>query len=246
MLVEKLKEHRSHILKEFNEIMNFKAFTTLAYIFASDYAKQHPPHKTVSLPYTDSVNPGEPTNKSISFSSLPEYFIEVQDKYLFSLIHQHQVSLFEHLYFDLLRLILENRPQHLSGNKQIDYTTILNASTKEEIISELINRDLNSLKYKSIKDWFNYLKDLVSIPDVSEEDKQKIVEAKAKRDLLVHHAGIVDQTYLKKVGSATDLSLGEQIDITSEYTTETWKVFHRVLVEIINSIINKYEKRTEI
>lgn len=246
MLVETLKEHRSHILKEFSAAMDFKAFTSLAYIFASEYAKLRPPHDTVGLRYADLVNPGDLPNKSILVSSLPKHFMEAQDKYLFSLIHQHQVSLFEHLYFDLLRLILKDQPQRLSGNKQIDYATILNASTKEEIISELINRDLNNLKYKSIKDWFNYLKDLVSIPDVSEEDKQKIVEAKARRDLLVHHAGIVDQTYLKKVESATHLILGQQIDITSEYTTETWQVFLRVLVEIIDSIINKYEKKTEI
>lgn len=164
-------------------------------------------------------------------------------QYFLSLVHQQQVSLFEHLFFDLVRiLLLDKADERLSKKKQIDYATIFDSNTKEDLIWKLVDRELNEIKYKNVSEWFDYLNKIVDLPKINIDVLEKIAEAKATRDILVHNAGIINQTYLNKSGSAARFRINQKIDVSGDYTLTVWKLFVEHLIAIIDGIIHKFDK----
>ncbi|MDY6865373.1 MAG: hypothetical protein SVY15_05305 [Halobacteriota archaeon] len=122
---------------------------------------------------------------------------------------------------------------------------IIDAESKEAIIAALIGRELNDIKYKSVSDWFAYLTNLVSTCKIPEKTIAKIGEVKATRDILVHNAGVVNQTYLNKSGQFSRAAVGEYISITADYTLECWQLLSSTLIEILDLLIGVYNKDEE-
>jgi hypothetical protein len=246
LIVEELKEHREYILTSFRGAMEFNVFTDLAYIFASEYSTtSHEATGKVKIAYSQFASEFEIPDKQILISELPAYFFEsAKDKYLLSMVHQQQIALFEHFFFDLIRVLLMDRPERISKKKHIDYATILESDTKEDIIQRLIDRELNEIKYKNVSEWFIYLNSLVKLPDMPLDTLEKVAEAKATRDILVHNAGIVNKIYLEKSGQAARFSVGNMIDVSPHYTRDVWHLLVGVLIKTSDSLIEKFEEKT--
>lgn len=87
------------------------------------------------------------------------------------------------------------------------------------------------------------MESLINIGKISQEKIEKISEAKAARDILVHNSGKVNQIYIDKSGNAARFKIGDQIDMSGEYTLNVWTLFIEVLTENIDLIISKLEKR---
>jgi hypothetical protein len=244
MIVENLKKHREHIRTSFCEAMEFKAFTELAYLFATKYIDTTPgPPREVVLGYSDYASEIGMSDQNIPSSELPAYFASVKEKYFLSMVHQQQIALFEHLFFDLIRILLVDKPERLPKKKQIDYATILESDTKDAIVWRLIDKELNEIKYKNVSEWFTYLNSLVRFPNIPPVTLEKVAEAKATRDILVHNAGIVNKIYLEKSGRAARSNVGSMIDISSDYTKDVWQLLVGVLITLLDSLIEKFEEK---
>ena len=239
MLIESLQNHRTKIIESFREAMEFKAYTDLAFNLASEFSQQPAMNTRFILGHSNYASHLGLVDTEVIVPNLPKIFSPIKDDYLLSFVHQNQVSLFEHLFFDLLKIIITNQPQSLSGKKQIDYSTIFQAESKEELVCKLIERELNEIKYKNVSEWFNYLYKIVSISHVSKEELEQVAEAKASRDILVHNAGIINQIYIQKSGNASRFSDGENIDISGNYTRDVWVLLSRVLLIITDAVIEK-------
>ena len=144
----------------------------------------------------------------------------------------------------MLRLVLVDKPVHLPSGKKIEYSVIVAAQTKEEIIEAMIEKELNDLKYKNVEGWFSYLENLVSDCKISASDVGHIIEAKATRDLLVHNAGVVDQVYLKKAGEFARFRIGENAVVGGPYTRDMWKLLSSALLTFVDCLICKFEAKT--
>jgi hypothetical protein len=245
LLVDGLKSLRERVIQEFCGIMEFKAFTNLAYQLSSAHAKTLPLTNIFVIGYSDFAHSIGLPNKTVKPTELATHFERAMDEHFLSLVHQHQVALFEHLFFDMLRLLLSDQPLHLPSKRQIEYSVIVAAQTKDEIISALIERELNEIKYKNVGDWFEYLERLVSECRVSDTDIGRIAEAKATRDLLVHNAGITNQIYLQKAGQFVRFKVGDKVSVAGHYTLDTWQLFSSVLITAIDSLIQKFETKAD-
>lgn len=243
MLVEKLKEHRLLIIESFSQAMEFKAFTDLSYIFATTLVEKYEQNLNLTLQHSIYGSATGMSDKKVTSADLPTHFSSAKNKYFFSLVHQQQVSLFENLFFDLLRILLLDRPERLSKKKQIEYEAIFSSQTKEEIIWKLVDRELNEIKYKNVTEWFEYITKAIGLAEIELEKSEKIAEAKATRDILVHNAGIVNQIYVNKSGSAARFKNGQMINVSGDYTRDTWIVFVEVLVTITDSLIQKFDEK---
>lgn len=244
MIIEKLKKLKQNIVDLFQESMEFKAFTSLAYMFANEYSQEDKlKNATIHLAHSEYSGKVKLSDQTLVISEIPKFLDKVQNKYFFSLVHQQQVSLFENLFFDIIKIILDDRPERLSDKKQINYKVIFESETKEELLGKLVDRELNEIKYKNVSQWFEYLESLINIGKISQEKIEKISEAKAARDILVHNSGKVNQIYIDKSGNAARFKIGDQIDMSGEYTLNVWTLFIEVLTENIDLIISKLEKR---
>lgn len=243
MLVEKLKEHRRLVVASFREAMEFKAFTDLAYVLATEFAQIPEKKGKFILGHSQYGGAAGMSDQEVNFSDLPNHFAAAKTKYFFSLVHQQQVALFESLFFDLIRILLLDKPVRLSKNKQVDYETVFCSENKEEIIWKLIDRELNEIKYKKVAEWFGYLRNIVGIPEIEAQQLEKLAEAKATRDILVHNSGIINQMYLSKSGGEARFEIGQEIDVSGDYTRDVWRLFVELLVTIIDSLIQKFDEK---
>jgi len=151
---------------------------------------------------------------------------------------QQFISIFENYFFDLLRLWLIAYPRNLIG-KQVDFKAVLDAPDKDAITLLVVNKELNEILYDRPTGWFAYLEDKAKLGCPTSNDIDRIAEAKASRDVLVHNRGVASKTYESKAGKIARYNDGQRIDIPEHYHRETWELIRKVITDISNAAIAK-------
>jgi hypothetical protein len=151
---------------------------------------------------------------------------------------QQFVSIFENFYFDLLRLWLTAYPRSL-GKKTVDFKTILELPDKDAITGFVVGKELNEVLYERPSEWFAYLEDKAKLGCPTANEIDRIAEAKASRDVLVHNKGVANKTYESKAGNLARFHDGERIDITEPYHRETWELIRKIVTDVSDAAIAK-------
>lgn len=237
MIEEDLVKLRSRTIEEFCGVMEFKAFTDFAYMRSSQAAAANAHASGGTIIDYDDFGPhlGVPS-KTVLTRDLPRHITAAKDGYFLLLVHQHQVALFEHILFDVLRVVLLNQPIRLPNDRKIEYSVVVAAPSKAEILQAMVDRELNELKYKNVSDWFAYVQRLVSSCTFTAQDVGRIAEAKASRDIIVHNVGLVNEIYVRKAGAWARFEVGQEVSVAGAYTLECWQIFSRVLIELIDGL----------
>jgi hypothetical protein len=151
---------------------------------------------------------------------------------------QQFISIFENFFFDLLRLWLLAYPHNLSG-KKVGFKVVLDAPDKDAITFLVVNKEVNEILYERPTGWFAYLNEKAKLgcPTLGEIDR--IAEAKASRDVLVHHRGVASKTYEAKAGAVARFKDGQRIEIPEHYHRQTWELISKVITDISNAAIAK-------
>lgn len=153
---------------------------------------------------------------------------------------QQFISTFENFFFDLLRLWLMAYPRGLVG-KKVDFKDVLDAPDKDSITLVVVNKELNEILYERPAGWFAYLEDRVKLGCPTAGEIDRITEAKASRDVLVHNRGIAGKLYESKAGNLARFKDGEKIDIPEHYHRETWELIRKVVTDVSNAAIAKVQ-----
>ena len=151
---------------------------------------------------------------------------------------QQFISIFENYFFDLLRLWLMAYPQNLIG-KKVDFKAVLDAPDKDAITLLVVNKELNEVLYDRPSGWFAYLEEKAKLGCPTPDEIEKIAEAKASRDVLVHNRGVAGKTYESKAGKLARYKDGQRIEIPEHYHRETWDLIRKVITDISNAAIAK-------
>ena len=98
--------------------------------------------------------------------------------------------------------------------------------------------DLNSAHdyYTHTKIAWN-LKAKLGCPKPGEIDR--IAEAKASRDVLVHNRGVANISYESKAGNLARYKAGQRIEISEHYHRETWDLIRKVIADVSGAAIAK-------
>jgi hypothetical protein len=151
---------------------------------------------------------------------------------------QQFISIFEKFYFDLLRLWLTAYP-HSLGKKTVDFRTILELPDKDAITGVVVRKELNEVLYDRPTAWFAYLEEKAKLGCPTPDEVERIAEAKASRDVLVHNRGIVNKIYESKAGNLARFHEGERISIPEQYHRETWELVRKVVTDVSDAAIAK-------
>jgi hypothetical protein len=151
---------------------------------------------------------------------------------------QQFLAIFESFFFDLLRLWLLAYPRNLIG-KKVDFKAVLDAPDKDAITLLVVNKELNEVLYERPTSWFAYLEDKAKLGCPTGDEVDRIAEAKAARDVLVHNRGIAGKSYESKAGKFARYKDGDRIDIPESYHRETWELIRKVVTDITNAAIAK-------
>jgi hypothetical protein len=152
---------------------------------------------------------------------------------------QQFISIFENWFFDLLRLWLLAYPKNLI-DKKVDFKEVLDAPDKDAITFLVVSKELNEVLYKKPAEWFSYLEAKAKLGCPTPEEIDRIAEAKASRDVLVHNRGIASKTYESKAGKPARYAAGQRIDIPEQYHRETWELIRKVVGDVSNAAMAKF------
>jgi hypothetical protein len=83
------------------------------------------------------------------------------------------------------------------------------------------------------------LDDKVKLGCPTADEIDRIAEAKASRDVLVHNRGVASKTYESKAGKLARYKDGQRIDIPEHYHRDTWELLRKVITDISNAAIAK-------
>ena len=114
--------------------------------------------------------------------------------------------------FGLLRHWVLVHPQSI-GKKQLPVSIIFEAADLDTVKRAAIDRELNELSYKKLKDWFVYLESLVKLGCPSEDEIKRLAEIKATRDVFIHNSGVANAIYEEKAGEKKRFRAGEKMDV---------------------------------
>jgi len=178
------------------------------------------------------------TGTTISEQELAGLSKEFAIKQLRESTFQQFISIFENFYFDFLRLWLKAYPQSLA-RKSLSFQSVLDAADRDEIIHSVVNKELNEVMYERPAGWFVYLEERAKLGCPSIQAIERIAEAKAARDVLVHNRGLVGTAYVAKSGSQARHVAGERVDIPEPYHQEIWELLLSVVSEIADAAILK-------
>jgi hypothetical protein len=158
--------------------------------------------------------------------------------YLATFTFRQFVSAFEVFLFNFLHRLLIHNPWQFSKSA-MTFGIVLEAATRDEIISEMILRQLNDLRYERLGEWFVSLNKAVKLDCPSDEEIERLAEIKAARDILEHNAGVVNETYRKKAGSKARYAVGDHIEIDDSYHLESWRLIKKVVADMTAAAKNK-------
>jgi hypothetical protein len=161
--------------------------------------------------------------------------------YLATFTFRQFVSTFEVFLFSFLHRILLHNPWQFSRS-QMEFEVVLKAADRDEIISGVILKQLNELKYDTLREWFVALNRAVALGCPSEDEIDTLAEVKAARDILEHNAGVVSDIYQRKAGKKARYATGEHIEIEDAYHLAAWSLIKKVVTDVTDAAILRLSK----
>lgn len=151
---------------------------------------------------------------------------------------QHFLSVFEVFVADLLRLWLTAFPKSIAS-KVLTVGELLEAGDVPTLLSQKIDHELAEVTYKSPRKVFEYVEKRTGVPVPAAADLDRLAEAKATRDVLVHTSGVVDAGYLTKAGALARAVVGERIEIPKPYHRGVWELVLRLTDDLATAAAAK-------
>jgi hypothetical protein len=159
-------------------------------------------------------------------------------EYLATLTFRQFVSTFETFLFNFLHRLLMHNPWQFS-ERQLPFGTVLKAASRDEIISDVIRRQLNELRYEHLREWFAAVNKAIKLDCPTEEEIDALAEIKAARDILEHNAGVVNEIYRRKAGKKARYEVGDHIELEDAYHLESWRLIKKVVRDITSAAIGR-------
>lgn len=164
----------------------------------------------------------------------PQYTRE----YLATFTFRQFVSAVEAFLFNFLHRLLLHNPWQLS-DKQLPFSTVLKAANRDEIVSGVILKQLNELKYEQLRDWFAAINKAVQLDCPTEDEIEALAEIKATRDLLEHNAGVVNEIYRRKAGRRARYEIGDYVEIEDAYHLGSWRLIKKVVGDVTSAAVGR-------
>ena len=178
-LADDLRALRDRVLADLNVARDYYTNTKIAWIIVRDSIAAG---RTFVI---RNITTGTVTTQADLVDKASGYVSEQLTEATF----QQFVSIFENFFFDFLRLWLVAYPKSLMGRK-IDFKDVLGAPDKDSITLIVVEKEINDVLYERPAGWFAYLEDKVKLGCPASGEIDRIAEAKASRDVLVHNRGI--------------------------------------------------------
>ncbi len=220
-LADEIAGHRDVILAELDAVHNYYVNTKAAWRIVQEFIERG---GTVTV---HNHSTGDITTEN-ELPGMAQFYVT---EYLAVSTFQQFVSLFEDFLFGIMRQWLLAYPQSL-GRKQLPISVVLEAADLAAVKLVAVNRELNDLNYKKVREWFTYLNELVNLGCPTDDEIAQLAEIKATRDVYVHNRGIASPIYEEKSGAKTRAAAGARLEIPEHYHRQGWDLIRKVVLDV--------------
>lgn len=151
---------------------------------------------------------------------------------------QQFLNIFEAFVADLLRLWLTEFPRSIGG-KTLRLEDALDAGDLPAVVARLVDHEIAEVTYKSPRKVFEYVERRIGVTPPPAVELDRLAEAKATRDVLVHNRGVADAGYLTKAGTLARYAAGQPIDVPKPYHRGVWELLKKLVADVSDAVIAK-------
>jgi hypothetical protein len=104
---------------------------------------------------------------------------------------------------ELLSLVFRERPETLRSQKQVPIEFVLGFDSMEELQNAIAERQVEGLAYRGMADLAAWVRETMEFDLVADRKRLRLIERLVeKRNVIVHHRGVIDRRYVRKCGTA--------------------------------------------
>ena len=227
-LADDIRALRDRTRAELNAVYDYLFHSEQAWLLARAGLLANPT-QTLQTPETGTVVTG---------AELAALSARYTEKVLRESTFQQFLSVFEVFVGDLLRLWLSAHPRAI-GAKALKFEDALDAGDLPTLVSRLVDHEVAEVTYRSPRVVFQYLERRIGLPLPAAADIDRLAEAKATRDVLVHNRGVINAAYLLKAGALARHTDGQLVDIPNPYHRDRWEVVAKLVEDFAAGALAK-------
>ena len=182
-----------------------------------------------------------------SVRDITQIFNDALDYQFFYAIIAYLVAQVEAFMSDTIRLVLNFDPRRLKTKiqgidhvKKINVDEIVDASCREKILSNIIDKELLNIFYSCPKAQIDYFKKVLGV-NLDQEIMNRWIEIKATRDIIVHNNGIINDIYIMKAGDKCRGSRGDRIIVNKKYFESSATIMKQIVGKISTQLQKEFK-----
>ncbi|HEX2096032.1 MAG TPA: hypothetical protein VHF50_01535 [Solirubrobacterales bacterium] len=114
---------------------------------------------------------------------------------------------------ELLSLIFRERPETLRSKEKVSIDFVLSFDAMEELQEAIAERRVERLAYRGMAELAEWMEETMGFALVSDRKRlRRIEQLVEQRNLIVHHRGIIDHRYVRKLGTS-DGKVGDKLKL---------------------------------
>lgn len=223
-LADDIRALRDRTLAELNAAFDYYYHSEVAWGLANHALATHP-----AQPYRNPATGTTVTGTELVSCSASYVAIQLTEA-----TFQQFLSVFEVFIGDLLRLWLTAHPRVI-GTKTVELKDALDAGDLPTLVARLVDHEVAEVTYKSPRTVFQYIERRIGLPLPPATEIDRLAEAKATRDVLVHNRGAVDAGYRTKAGALARFTVGQRIDLPKPYHRRTWELVAKLVADLADA-----------
>lgn len=132
----------------------------------------------------------------------------------------------------LFRYLIEKIPGAFLSDKKITYSELMSMESNiDEIKNRFVDREIDEIMREPISSWYDSFQKRQKVNFLFEDNIfNKFKEIYYRRNLVVHNQGIVNDSYLGGVNSAS-VKLGDKLIVNKEYLKSAFSLTNMILID---------------
>lgn len=184
------------------------------------------------------------TNKE---NELIEYKLLRQKPFVSQISLSRTVESFQLYLTTILRDVFVSKPQLLKSSSKIDVAMVIESGNYENLIWQIIERQVLEVSYKSIGDLTQFIEKRTGINLFESAEQLEIVTVALEvRNLIAHNDCVVNELFeqkTKKFNVPLEISDTKRLVIDDEWLTTTCNELHRTVFDFDMAISEKFDLR---
>lgn len=141
------------------------------------------------------------------------------------------ITRFEEFISDFIRLLYERYPQKYLDKQTITFSEISHCETCD-IKEKIIVREIDRIMRDSYSVWFNLFSEHKMNFEVCNSEYEILKELYARRNIIVHNSGVVNEAYIKNVPTTT-ANVGEVLYVDDIYINSAFEAIKTIMLCIL-------------